>query len=50
MRFHLEDMSHEETVTYVKRHLDQVKCPREIFTEQALQVIHDFIRAEGLGR
>ncbi|GHV41027.1 hypothetical protein FACS1894187_22440 [Synergistales bacterium] len=42
MRFHLEDMSHEETVTYVKRHLDRAKCPREIFTDSALQVIYDY--------
>ena len=42
MRFHLEAMSIEETVIYVKRHLDRVKCPREIFTESALKVIHDY--------
>jgi type II secretory pathway predicted ATPase ExeA len=42
MRFHLEAMESEETVIYVKRHLDRVKCPREIFTESALKVIHDY--------
>jgi type II secretory pathway predicted ATPase ExeA len=42
MRFHLEDMEYDETVTYVKRHLERVKCPREIFTESALRVIHDY--------
>ena len=42
MRFHLEPMSSEETVIYVKRHLDHAKCPREIFTEPALKVIHDY--------
>jgi type II secretory pathway predicted ATPase ExeA len=42
MRFHLEDMECEETATYVKRHLERVKCPREIFTESALRVIHDY--------
>ena len=42
MRFHLEVMENEETVIYVKRHLDRVKCPREIFTESALKVIHDY--------
>jgi type II secretory pathway predicted ATPase ExeA len=42
MRFHLEDMGSEETVTYVKRHLERVKCPREIFTEAGLRVIHDY--------
>jgi type II secretory pathway predicted ATPase ExeA len=42
MRYHLEDMSAEETVRYVKRHLERVKCPREIFTEAALQAIHEY--------
>ena len=42
MRFHLEAMSCEETAIYVKRHLERVKCPREIFTESALKVIHDY--------
>jgi type II secretory pathway predicted ATPase ExeA len=42
MRFHLEAMSDEETVKYVKRHLERVKCPREIFTEPALKVVHDY--------
>ena len=28
MRFHLEDMECGETVTYVKRHLERVKCPQ----------------------
>ena len=42
MRFHLEAMESEETATYVKRHLDRVKCPREIFTGAALKVIHDY--------
>jgi len=42
MRFHLEAMEGEETVIYVKRHLERVKCPREIFTEPALKVIHDY--------
>jgi type II secretory pathway predicted ATPase ExeA len=42
MRFHLEMMSVEETAKYVKRHLERVNCPREIFTESALKVIHDY--------
>lgn len=42
MRYHLEAMTCEETVTYVKRHLERVQCPREIFTEPALQMIHDY--------
>jgi type II secretory pathway predicted ATPase ExeA len=42
MRFHLEAMECEETIIYVKRHLERVKCPREIFTENALKVIYDY--------
>jgi type II secretory pathway predicted ATPase ExeA len=42
MRFHLEDMNCEETAIYVKQHLERVKCPREIFTEPALRMIHDY--------
>ena len=42
MRYHLEAMNCEETATYVKLHLERVKCPREIFTEPALKVIYDY--------
>jgi type II secretory pathway predicted ATPase ExeA len=42
MRFHLEAMSEEETAKYVKRHLERVKCPREIFTEPALKMVHNY--------
>lgn len=42
MRFHLEGMAEDETVRYVRRHLERVKYPREIFTEAALVVIHDY--------
>jgi type II secretory pathway predicted ATPase ExeA len=42
MRFHLEPMESEETATYLKQHLEHVKCPREIFTDSALKVIHDY--------
>jgi type II secretory pathway predicted ATPase ExeA len=42
MRYHLEAMNSEETTTYIKRHLDRVKCPREIFTEPALQMLYDY--------
>jgi type II secretory pathway predicted ATPase ExeA len=42
MRFHLEAMSGEETAIYVKRHMERAKCPREIFTDSALKVIHDY--------
>jgi type II secretory pathway predicted ATPase ExeA len=40
--FHLSAMNVDETAMYVKRHLERVKCPREIFTETALRVIHDY--------
>jgi mRNA-degrading endonuclease YafQ of YafQ-DinJ toxin-antitoxin module len=36
------EFNREETAAYVKRHLERVKCPREIFTESALQMIHDY--------
>jgi type II secretory pathway predicted ATPase ExeA len=42
MRFHLEAMESEETAIYVKRHLERVNCPQEIFTGGALKVIHDY--------
>jgi type II secretory pathway predicted ATPase ExeA len=42
MRYHLEGMNYDETVTYVKRHLERVKCPREIYTDPALKVIYDY--------
>ena len=42
IRFHLEAMNGEETATYVRRHMERVKCPREIFTESALKVIHEY--------
>jgi len=42
MRFHLEAMESKETAIYIKRHLERVKCPQEIFTESALKVIHDY--------
>jgi type II secretory pathway predicted ATPase ExeA len=40
--FHLTPMSKEETYSYIKRHLEMVKSRREIFTEAALAVIHDY--------
>jgi type II secretory pathway predicted ATPase ExeA len=42
MRFHLEPMGNVETAIYVKRHLESVKCPQEIFTDSALKVIYDY--------
>jgi type II secretory pathway predicted ATPase ExeA len=42
MRYHLEAMNREEAVTYVKRHLERVKCSRAIFTESALRMLYDY--------
>jgi type II secretory pathway predicted ATPase ExeA len=42
IRYHLEAMNCEETVMYVNRHLERVKCPRDIFTEVALKIIYDY--------
>jgi type II secretory pathway predicted ATPase ExeA len=42
VNFRLEGMDEDETVSYVKRHLERVKCPREIFMESALRLIHDY--------
>jgi type II secretory pathway predicted ATPase ExeA len=42
MRFHLTPMNREETYSYIKRRLEMAKSRREIFTEAALKVIHDY--------
>lgn len=42
IRFHLPSMERTETVSYVKRHLDAVKAPGEIFTQAALHVLHEY--------
>lgn len=42
MRYHLEGMNAEETFAYVRKHLERVKSPREIFTEAALNYIQDY--------
>jgi type II secretory pathway predicted ATPase ExeA len=42
MRFQLLAMEKEETCSYINRHLEAVKSRREIFTEAALEVIHDY--------
>lgn len=42
IRFHLSPMERFETAKYVKRHLDAVKAPREIFTEAASGVLHEY--------
>ena len=42
IRFHLNPMERAETVTYVKRHLEAVKAPVEIFTQAALSVLYEY--------
>jgi type II secretory pathway predicted ATPase ExeA len=42
MRFHLMPMSGEETYRYIKRRLEMAKSRREIYTEAALELIHDY--------
>ncbi|HPQ38453.1 MAG TPA: AAA family ATPase [Synergistaceae bacterium] len=42
MRFHLEAMNRKETLLYVRRHMESVKSPREIFTQSALGMIHEY--------
>lgn len=42
IRFHLSPMERAETTIYVKRHLDAVKSPSEIFTQAALGVLHEY--------
>jgi type II secretory pathway predicted ATPase ExeA len=42
VRFHLEGLRQKEVETYVKSHLEAVGSPREIFTEEALKVLHEF--------
>lgn len=42
MRFHLGPMTAEETVQYVNRHMSAAGSKRDIFTETALQVMHEY--------
>ena len=42
MRFHLQPLSREETAAYITKHLAAVKTPREIFTQAAVGVIHEY--------
>ena len=42
IRFHLHPMERSETINYVKRHLEAVKAPGEIFTQSALGVLHEY--------
>ena len=48
IRFHLSAMSKEETTAYIVKHLAAVKAPREIFTQAAVSVIHEY--CEGIPR
>jgi type II secretory pathway predicted ATPase ExeA len=40
--FHLEGLTEKEVEKYVKSHLEAAEAPREIFTEEALKVLHEF--------
>jgi type II secretory pathway predicted ATPase ExeA len=42
VRFHLGGLTQKEVGTYVKSHLEAVGASREIFTEEALKVLHEF--------
>jgi type II secretory pathway predicted ATPase ExeA len=42
VRFHLEELTEKEVGIYVKSHLEAAEAPREIFTEEALKVLHEF--------
>lgn len=48
LRFHLSGFSEEETQSYVKHQLDVAGCNRELFTREALQLIHQF--TQGIAR
>jgi type II secretory pathway predicted ATPase ExeA len=42
VRFHLEGLTEKEVGIYVQSHLEAAEVPREIFTEEALKVLHEF--------
>jgi type II secretory pathway predicted ATPase ExeA len=42
IRFHLEGLTEKEVEVYVKSHMEAAEAPREIFTEEALKVLHEF--------
>jgi type II secretory pathway predicted ATPase ExeA len=42
MRFHLPALSKGETTAYIARHLAAVKAPGEIFTQEAVGLIHEY--------
>lgn len=42
LRYHLPALSKEETAAYIAKHLAAVKTDREIFTQTALGVIHEY--------
>ncbi len=48
IRFHLPALSKEETAAYIAKHLAAVKAPGEIFTQDAMGVIHEY--CEGVPR
>lgn len=42
IRFHLQALRKEETIAYIARHLAAVKAPGEIFTQAAVDLIHEY--------
>jgi type II secretory pathway predicted ATPase ExeA len=46
VRFHLEGLTENEVGIYVKSHLEAVEGTHEIFTEEALKVLHEFSAGE----
>lgn len=42
IRFHLSAMERTETASYVKRHMEAVKAPSEIFTQAALGILYEY--------
>jgi len=42
MRFHLTALNKDETTAYVAKHLAAIKAPGEIFTQTAIEVVHEY--------
>ena len=42
LRYHLMPLSQEESIDYVKAHMSSVHSPRDIFTDSAILLMHDY--------
>jgi type II secretory pathway predicted ATPase ExeA len=42
VRFHLDGLTEKQVGLYVQKHLEAVAAPQEIFTGEALKVLHEF--------